>query len=69
MAEARALGVEVLHLFTTEARGYYERDGWRVLQPMEVQGRSGVIMHFGLGTLPTSFLREAAAAAPTREEL
>ena len=66
--EARALGVERLFLFTTEARGWYEARGWQVLQQIPCQGRAGVIMHLQLGVVPYSLQAGPAAAARNQGE-
>ncbi|MEO8139607.1 MAG: GNAT family N-acetyltransferase, partial [Gemmatimonadota bacterium] len=66
--EARALGVERLYLFTTEARAWYEARGWQVLQPISCQGRAGVIMHLHLGAVPYSLQAGPAEAARNQGE-
>lgn len=50
LEEARQLGVETVHLFTTEAAAYYVRQGWRVREPRMVQDQPGVIMSYDLAS-------------------
>lgn len=50
LEEARQLGVDTVHLFTTEAAAYYVRQGWRIREPRAVQGQPGVIMSYDLDT-------------------
>ncbi len=50
LEEARRLGVETVHLFTTEAAAYYVRQGWRIREPRVVQGQPGVIMSYDLAS-------------------
>lgn len=58
MAEARTLGVAVLHLFTAGAEGWYAPRGWRVVRRLPHEGLSASIMAFDLrdqrGTFPGS---------------
>ncbi|MCI0529440.1 MAG: GNAT family N-acetyltransferase, partial [Nitrospira sp.] len=42
--EARALGVKLLYLFTTNKESFYARLGWSVLERTEYRGKPVVIM-------------------------
>lgn len=50
LEEARHLGVDTVHLFTTEAAAYYVRQGWHIREHRAVQGQPGVIMSYDLAS-------------------
>ncbi|WP_246674988.1 hypothetical protein [Mesorhizobium sp. B2-4-11] len=43
-AHATSLGVEALYLYTWEARDFYMRLGWRVVEPFRQNGEPMALM-------------------------
>jgi GNAT superfamily N-acetyltransferase len=52
--DARALGFSSLHLFTTEAEGWYASRGWRPRERFPYAGEAAVIMALDLGGRSTT---------------
>jgi len=48
VADAAALGFPTLHLFTTEAEGWYLPKGWMVRRRLAFRGHPGVVMALDL---------------------
>jgi N-acetylglutamate synthase-like GNAT family acetyltransferase len=55
VSEAAALGVETLHLFTTEATEWYRDQGWRVVEQRPHEGETATIMDLDLRREGTTF--------------
>jgi len=55
VAAARELQLPRLYLFTTATERWYSQRGWRVTAPARAGGEPGVIMHFDLSALPSTF--------------
>lgn len=48
VTKARALGIDILYLFTPDQEAWYAKMGWKVLERTEYMGHSAVIMSLSL---------------------